>query len=221
MNISTLIFDLDGTLVDSAPSILACMQAVVVEAGYEPVLPLQRNLIGPPLMSTLARITGLSEANLLEPLCDAFKSRYDTESLLATRPFPGIDGMLHSLHACGMKLHLATNKRARPTHTILELLGWQDMFLSIYTQDRMSPGYADKTAMLEDQLRVNGIDTVCTGYVGDTREDGKATAANRMRFFAADWGYGDFNAWSGGADWSRLATPADLVDALDCRMETE
>jgi len=95
------------------------------------------------------------------------------------------------------------------------------MFLSIYTQDRMSPGYADKIAMLADQLRANEIDTACTVYVGDTREDGNATAANHMYFFAVDWGYGNFDTWPGVASWSRVSTPAELVNELRCRMEIE
>lgn len=214
MNVSHLIFDLDGTLIDSAPSILACMEKVIVDAGYTPVLPLQVGLIGPPLMSTLATITGSSDSKLLQTLAAAFKDRYDSEGLRSTTPYPGIPDTLRQLHARGMKLHLATNKRSRPTLAILAMLGWHELFLSVTCQDSVTPGYAHKTLMLEHQLAEQGIDPSGAVYIGDTREDGSAAAANGLHFIAVDWGYGSFDDWNSTSSWSRAATPAALINEL-------
>jgi phosphoglycolate phosphatase len=211
VEVSTLIFDLDGTLIDSAPSILACMERVVIEAGHEPVVPLDTTLIGPPLLATLSKITGLTDENLLRPLADAFKARYDDEGLRLTQPYPEITPLLHSLDALGVRLHLATNKRLRPTRSILDLMGWSGLFRSVYTQDRVAAGYADKRTMLQHLLRECALDPAMAAYVGDTREDGLGASANGLHFFAVDWGYGDFNGWPGVASWSRLATPSDLL----------
>jgi phosphoglycolate phosphatase len=215
MNDFNLIFDLDGTLIDSAPSILASFEKVVVDSGYKLLVPLHVNLIGPPLKNTLSRITGLHEEEKLLPLIDAFKSHYDDLGLRSTQPFPCMTNMLKQLQARGAKLHVATNKRARPTRSIIELLGWNGLFLSVYTQDRTTPGYVDKSVMLECQLRENKIDVANAIYIGDTREDGVAAAANRLHFIAVDWGYGNFDAWPNVASWSRVAGPKRLMDELN------
>ena len=214
MNVSHVIFDLDGTLIDSAPSILACMEQVIADAGLAPALPLQVSLIGPPLKTTLATITGLSDDDLLQALVEAFKERYDSEGLYSTRPYPEIPETLRQLRARGMKFHLTTNKRSRPTLAILEMLGWRELFLSVTCQDSVTPGYAHKAAMLEHQLPGYGIDPSKAVYIGDTREDGSAAAANGLHFIAADWGYGDFSDWNSTFSWSRVANPAALINLL-------
>jgi len=216
MKVAQLIFDLDGTLIDSAPSILACMEAVIVEAGYVPVVPFHVSLIGPPLMATLSRLTGWTDEARLHPLAQAFKARYDSEGLRATQPYPGVSDMLHRLACSGMELHLATNKRQRPTLAILDLLGWQNLFTTVYAQDSVSPGYTDKSTMLRLQLRDNAIEPATTVYVGDIPADGVAAAANSLNFIAVDWGYGCFDDWEGGTSWSRVATPEALLDTLAC-----
>lgn len=212
-----LIFDLDGTLVDSAPSILACMKTIISDAGYKPLRPLDSSLIGPPLMATLSNVTGLFDEIVLFRLAENFKERYDDIGLRSTRPYLEIPYALRRLHECGSKLHLATNKRMGPTRSILELLGWSEWFTSIYTQDMQSSGYSNKTTMIESQLRDNNIDPAAAVYIGDTREDGIASAANGVHFLAVEWGYGDFNGWPGVGSWTRIATPLDLLSVLSCK----
>ena len=212
--VTTLIFDLDGTLIDSAPSILACMESVVADAGYRPVVPLEVSLIGPPLLVTLSKITGLADQAELRPLTEQFKLRYDCEGLRATRSYPEIPALLEHLQALGFDLHLATNKRLRPTRTILGLMGWGDVFRTVYAQDSVEPGFPDKRTMLEHQLREQGIDPLAAAYIGDTREDGLAASANSLHFFAADWGYGSFDDWPGVPLWSRLTLLSSLLRLL-------
>ncbi|MFH0934613.1 MAG: HAD family hydrolase [Pseudomonadota bacterium] len=213
MNKHDLIFDLDGTLIDSAPAILSCMDSVIAQAGHVALLPLQTGLIGPPLKTTLALITGLQDEQALQTLAEAFKDRYDNGGLRSTQPYAGINDLLRQSSESGVRLHLATNKRMRPTLSILQLLGWQEWFTSVYTLDRIPSGYAGKSSMLEHLLRENDIDPARAAYVGDTREDGMAAAANGLHFIAADWGYGDFEGWSGAGTWSRATAPADLLVA--------
>lgn len=220
MGMGNLIFDLDGTLIDSAPSILACMGSVIAEAGYVPLVPLETSLIGPPLKVTLSRITGLREDASLLPLLDAFKDRYDNEALLSTRPFAGMDELLHELNGNGSRLHLATNKRMRPVLSILDLLGWRSRFASIYTQDRIPAGYASKAIMLEHLLRDERISRSDAVYIGDTQEDGMAAASNGLRFIAADWGYGEFGEVLKAPACIRASTPPELLDILRPRSKS-
>jgi phosphoglycolate phosphatase len=214
LNAPDLIFDLDGTLIDSAPSILTCIKNTILAAGFEPVHPIDASLIGPPLMTALASITGLANEETLSSLAAAFKACYDEDGLRATLPCLGIPDVLRQLHKHGTRLHLATNKRMHPTRAILDMLGWNEWFTSVYTLDRDSPGHADKSAMLGHLLRENCIASADAAYVGDTREDAVAAASNGLHFIAADWGYGNFDNWPGVASWSRATSPADLLAVL-------
>ena len=209
-----VIFDLDGTLIDSAPSILACLKTAVVNAGFTPVVPFDVSLIGPPLLKTLAQVTGVSDEAQLRPVVADFKALYDGGGYRLTKPCPDVPELLRRLDGGEARLHLATNKRGAPTRLILDWLGWAEHFRSVYSQDRVTPGYADKAAMLRHQLKENDIDAASAVYVGDTREDGIAAAANGLRFIAVDWGYGRFDGWSGPGVWSRVATPAALMEEL-------
>jgi len=207
-----LVFDLDGTLVDSAPAILACMETVVGEAGFAPVVTIGTHLIGPPLKATLARITGVEDGAVLNVLATEFKHRYDAEVALITHPFPGIADILIQLYEHGLGLYLATNKRSEPTNKILRALGWDRYFKSVYTQDSIPVGYSSKGEMLQHLLREQSIDPGSSAYIGDTREDGIASLTNGMSFIAVTWGYGgDPDTWSLAQPWRKIAMPDDLM----------
>jgi phosphoglycolate phosphatase len=210
-----LIFDLDGTLIDSAPAILAGFGAVLASAGLTPAVPLSEKLIGPPLLETLSRITASSDPEFLRSLANAFKAYYDDEGLLLTEPYREIDATLRHLQTQGLPLHLATNKRWRPTERILKLLDWESIFDSTYAQDKATTPYVSKAAMLRSLIAEQGIDPQSSVYIGDTPEDGLAAEANGLFFAAVDWGYGNFNAWPGVARWMRLTSPEALLGLLD------
>ena len=199
----TLIFDLDGTLVDSAPSILAGFGAVVERHGLTPQVPLDSRLIGPPLLPTLARISGLSAPDVLDTMAATFKAWYDTEGYTHTVVYPGIDAALHAL-ADRAALYIVTNKRIYPTRQILDHLGWGPLFDGVYAQDAFDPPLQSKAAVIGQVLVTHGIDPAGALYIGDRAEDGEAATANGLRFAWATWGYG------GGLDLSPFIRPVTL-----------
>lgn len=210
--LDTLIFDLDGTLIDSSASILAGFAAALDDLKIAPKLPLTATVIGPPLRETLANLTGSSDAGLLDSLTSSFKNYYDTEGYKATTVFSGVDEMLKQMHAAGAALHIATNKRLLPTHLILKHLGWGDLFASVYALDARSPAFASKAAMIAGLMQDQGIAHLSAAYVGDRPEDGLAADANGLPFYAAEWGYSAFPVNGTPAHWVRLNTPGDLLE---------
>jgi len=72
-----ILFDLDGTLIDSAPTILSCFARVLEKRGMHPKCELTHSLIGPPLIETLRRISGIDDPEILQGLADNFKRYYD------------------------------------------------------------------------------------------------------------------------------------------------
>jgi phosphoglycolate phosphatase len=185
-----IIFDFDGTLIDSSPAILETLGAVLHARGIAPARPLDRALIGPPLHATLQACTGITDKQVLEELADDFRKRYDTEGLYATQAYEGTAAVLQQLMAAGSRLHIATNKRQRPTLLLLAHFGWESWFRSVYCVDSHEPPYASKGQMLLAQVREQKLDPGDTIYIGDTRHDEVAAAQAGLPFIAAGWGYG-------------------------------
>lgn len=208
----TVIFDLDGTLIDSAPSILASFERALERAGMIPSIPLDESLIGPPLHQTLINLTGCSDEAVLDTLVSYFKESYDTEGYKATRVYDGIPELLSTLVSKGIALAIATNKRRIPTLRILEHLGWERYFKLVGTLDTPSPPHAGKGVMLGSLLRELSVSAADSIYLGDKQEDGKAADANQMPFIAAGWGYGVWDALNLPEKWQVLSKPADLFN---------
>ena len=184
-----ILFDLDGTLVDSAPSILAGFGAVVERHGITPQVALDKRLIGPPLLPTLAHISGVSDEDTLHAMAATFKAWYDTEGYRLTAVYPGIDTALRTL-VDRAALYIVTNKRIHPTRHILDYLGWAPLFAGVYAQDAFEPPLASKAAVIGRAMAMHGIERGRAMYVGDRAEDGEAATTNGLRFAWAVWGYG-------------------------------
>jgi phosphoglycolate phosphatase len=190
----TIIFDFDGTLIDSAPGILATYAAVLDAAGIKPAVPLDARLIGPPLQPTMSKLVGPIEAEKLELLVEDFKRLYSDIGVAHTPAYPAAADALRQLRANGKTLYLATNKRAQPTQALLERFGWTPYFHRVYCIDSRQPVFPDKTAMLQQLLRENLLQSVDSLYVGDTLGDYLSAKACGISFIAAQWGYEDWQA---------------------------
>jgi len=192
--LKAIIFDLDGTLVDSSPGILAAFTGAFAACGLELVRPLTAQIIGPPLRDTLRELSGSADPALLDALTAGFKAQYDQAGYRETRPFPGVEAMLVSLAAAGMALHIATNKRNLPTRLILDHLGWTAHFDRVYALDAFASAVTDKAGLIARLLADAGLDPARCAYVGDRDEDAGAARANDLRFFWAAWGFGEWQA---------------------------
>lgn len=209
-----IIFDLDGTLVDSAPGILSAFSAVLCAHGIRPRCELDSRLIGPPLAESLARISGIGNATELAVLADDFKHRYDEEGVAATRAYEGVGALLKEFDRKDCVLHIATNKRIAPSRAIVERLGWQRHFASLHALDLYEPRLPDKTRLLARLLAERSLSPEVCIYVGDTPEDGRAAESNALRFVAATWGYGDFAHIEFPRGWGRATSPLALGEML-------
>lgn len=208
-----VIFDLDGTLIDSAASILEGMQVTLEAAGIVPRLPIVPGLIGPPLRTTLTRLAGEVDPAVLDGMVAHFIRWYDAEGYRRTRVYPGIPELLQTLHAAGWRLHIVTNKRLHPTRLILAWLGWSPLFESVDTQDAQPDApLAHKSEVLARLLGQLGAGPEQAVYVGDRRDDFEAAAANGLRCHLVSWGYGAADARPEGS--VLFSTPGELAEAL-------
>lgn len=208
------IFDFDGTLVDSARGILAGMADALRDNGITPRVPLETGLIGPPLMQTLAHISGRDDEPTLSQLAKDFKHRYDSTGYRQTDVYPGIDAALRRLHSAGIPLVLATNKRRVPTLSILEQLGWSTLFEAVYCLDQ-SPAWENKGAMLRQMLKDLCMEPESVLYIGDTEGDAAAAELNRIPFLWVAWGYG-----TSGSDHPICSIPDALPNHILQSLDT-
>lgn len=211
---SHILFDLDGTLIDSAPAILASFRDAFARAGVTPVIPIDDSIIGPPLTETLQLLAGSTDAALIDRLADGFKASYDTEGYKATAPYAGVGEMLAGLKAAGLRLAIATNKRIHPTRLILEHLGWRAHFEHIYALDLFSPRLPHKAAMIGRLLADHEIPVAGSIYIGDRSEDGESADANQLPFLAATWGYGSITPEEMPPHWRAVGTPDAMLATL-------
>jgi phosphoglycolate phosphatase len=208
-----ILLDLDGTLIDSAPAILASYRAAFADCGLEPACAIDQRLIGPPLSETLRLLMGRDDEVLGQRLAHAFKQRYDSTGFRQTVAYAGVDTLLAQLRAAGRKLHIATNKRLHPTRLILAQLGWNDYFASVYALDMSTPRLPDKATMIGRQLVEQGIARSTAIYIGDRTEDGLAATANGLPFIGATWGY-DNGTVAPNPAWQVANTPSALLRLL-------
>ena len=164
-----LLFDLDGTLIDSSAGILGSFERVLAMHGLAPAEPLTAALIGPPLAVTLRQVSGLGETGddaLLGRLVEAFKADYDSEGYRATTAFPGVADGLAQLAGAGSRLFILTNKRLLPSRRILDALGLARHFAGIHSRDETEPPAPSKAAVTRRVIGQHRIDPARACIVG-------------------------------------------------------
>ena len=119
-NFQYLLFDLDGTLTDSAPGILGCVKYALTELSLPlPPKNVLFEFIGPPLMDAFSKYCGLDEKTAKSAV-EKYRERYSTVGLFENRVYDGVPEMLSSLSAAGKTLILATSKPKVFADRILE-----------------------------------------------------------------------------------------------------
>ena len=205
-----ILFDLDGTLIDSAPAILASYREAFSRCDVTPARAIDESIVGPPLIETLQLLTASHDKALIERLAEAFKASYDSEGYQQTAAYAGVGEMLAQLRDAGLQLSIATNKRIHPTRLILDHLGWLDHFEHLYALDLFEPRLPDKAAMIARLLADHELPQDASIYIGDRSEDGESADANALPFIAATWGYGSIEAAAMAGHWRAAASPAEL-----------
>ncbi len=181
------IFDLDGTLVDSAPGITGCYRAALAELGYE--LPADAGvsaMIGPPLLDVCRGLLGRFGDTRAEELARRYRALYTQWGWSECALYPGIEAALTALAGAGIALHVATAKRTTYATRMLEKLGIASQFASIRGSED-GGAFDDKAVLVADVLR-GGAGPAA--MVGDSRFDIAAARANAIPAVAVAWGYG-------------------------------
>jgi phosphoglycolate phosphatase len=182
-----IFFDLDGTLFDTKPDILAAYRSVFQSNGipFDP----EKLRIGPPLTECLRQFMPEITPEETARMVADFREFYDHSDFAGTIPYPGIPEALAALHAAGYKLFVATNKRLTPTLKILELKGIMPYFTDVYACDSDPDKRRTKAEYLQIAMQKYDLAPENCLMVGDTRLDVEAGHGAALRVVGVDWGY--------------------------------
>ena len=200
----TIGFDLDGTLVDTAPDLCAAVNHALVRAGREAVTPeVTRELIGGGTRAMLTRAFertgGLVSDDAFTTAYDSLLEYYEAHTSEHSAPYPGLLSALDDLAASGCKLAVVTNKMERFARKLLGELGMTDRFTAILGGDTLGPGRSKPARdMLDEALRQCGGSRFA--MVGDASFDVRAARAAEAPCVVYAHGYHDMPVAELGAD---------------------
>ncbi|WP_394553906.1 HAD hydrolase-like protein [Agromyces sp. MMS24-JH15] len=197
---SAVLFDLDGTIVDSASDIVASLAHMFTEMGVPvPDDATLQSYVGPPLLDSLRLMAGFSDTEAVRAL-EIYRAHYE-QYLLRSPVFPGVAGVIELLHHKGVPVVLATSKPESMATAVLEHAGLAQHFAVIAgaSDDEVRSTKADVVAEALRRLQAIGVDTARAVMVGDRGYDTLGALANGVPTILVEWGYG---------------SPAEAADAL-------
>lgn len=195
------LFDLDGTLLDSAPDMLATANAMRAARGRGP-MPLEalRPHVSKGARAMLGAAFADIEATEREAWVPEFLAIYERELGLHGAPFPGVEAMLAALEAAGTPWGIVTNKPEYLARKLMPLLGWESRCAVLIGGDTLAARKPDPLPLTVAAQRI-GVEPGACAYVGDDERDILAARAAGMPSVVALWGYrlelDDPIAWQG------------------------
>ena len=211
---SAVLFDLDGTIADSAPGITATLAFTFERLGLPIPAPAEMlKWVGPPIMDSFRDLAGLDPAESQRAL-EIYRARYLERGAVDATMYPGVEGVLRAVRAAGLPLSLATSKPETPARLILERFGVAECFdeLTGASDDEVRSAKADVVAEALRRLRADGFDVSRPVMVGDRHHDIGGAGAHGVPTIFAAWGYGAPDEAAGAV--ATAAHPDDLRSLL-------
>lgn len=204
----TVLFDLDGTLSNSAPGILSSLRRAFDVVGVAPMTVEQElYVLGPPFYESLPAIAG---DEYVAAIIEAYREFYAAGGMFDTVAYDGVVDLLDSLAEAGVTLAVATSKPEYYAVPILEHLGLVERFKAI-GGDTLDGTRGSKALVVGDVLaRLGGPSPSEVVMVGDRSHDVLGAAAHGLRCYGAAWGYGAPGELAAAGAVAVCANPGEL-----------
>ena len=204
MTSPTLVFDLDGTLAETAPDLIDALNHVLAEDGIGPVpLDAARALVGAGARALIERGYALGGRALAKERLDAqfaeFLKFYNAHIADKSTLFPGVEACLDRCRAEGWTLAVCTNKLEHSSNLLLERLGVRHRFAFVCGQDTFGIAKPDPKPLVET-VRSAGGQISSSLMIGDSVTDIRTARAAGMPVIAVDFGYTDIPVAQLGPD---------------------
>lgn len=210
MPIDTIVFDLDGTLVDTADDLTASLNHALAVLGRPPVPPADvRHMVGHGARRLLERglaASGETSPELVEAGVAPFLDHYGANIATHSRPFDGVDAALDALAGQGRRLAICTNKPVRLAEALVHELGWAGRFQALLGADSRPFRKPDPRHLHETVAAAGGARAL---FVGDSKTDADTALAAGVPLILVDFGYSTEPVETLGAD--RLISHYDAL----------
>lgn len=215
---SLVLFDLDGTLVDSGPGIRASIRHATTAVELPEPTPEQlRDLIGPPFPAAFRDVLGVDLATA-EVMMTAYRELYGGGAMFDVEPYEGIREALDELVVRGDVLAVATSKPAGYAREIVEHLGLTGRFAGGVHGAAQDGSVAGKAAVvglaLTQHAAQHGGDPVA-GLVGDRHHDVEGARHHGLPSIGVSWGFGGRAELEAAGAAAVVDKPAEIAAALD------
>ena len=211
---SCILFDLDGTITDSAPGITATLSHTLERMGLPVPAPADLlEFVGPPIMDGFRDVVGLNPEQSAEAL-GLYRERYQSHGAFDSSVYAGVPQVLEAIHAAGVPLSLATSKPEAQARRILDHFGLDQNFTFIAgaSDDEVRSEKTDVIAYALENLRALNIDLSSIVMVGDRKHDVHGAADHDIPTIFVEWGYGSEQEAVGAIAIAH--TPAELQTLL-------
>lgn len=207
----TILFDLDGTLTDSAEGIINCAQLALKYFGLPvPDRSDMQFVVGPPLRDSFLRL-GVPEADV-EKAIEIYRSRYVPTGMFENTPYPGIFAMLGALKEAGHELYVATSKPEGMATAILEKFHLSGYFDKIYGASLDGSRDTKDTVIAYVLEELGPRENII--MVGDTHYDVLGAAVHGIKTIGVSWGYGKVEDLKAAGAVEIVNSPAQLLKKL-------
>lgn len=189
---SCILFDLDGTIIDSAPGITASLAWTFERLGRPIPTPAELLVyVGPPILDSFRDLAGMTVAEAIHAL-DVYRPHYLATGVFNSSVYAGIPALLQQISERAVPLSLATSKPELPAITALDFYKLTDYFTVITgaSEDEVRSSKADVVAEALHRLIALGVDISNPVLVGDREHDVHGAAAHGVPTIFAQWGYG-------------------------------
>lgn len=208
-----ILFDLDGTLIDSQQGIVRCMRhAFIAMDAVPPTTDVLRTWIGPPLRQTFPRVVG-DDPQHIEQAVQHYRSCFDAGGWREHRLYDGMEAVVRGVAATGARLAVVTTKLRRQAVRIVADLPYGNLFEHVYGPEDDSSA-CPKTRMIGQALQEFDAVPENATMIGDRHFDIRGAVDNGVRAIGVTWGFGSREELDEAGAHDVVDTPAQLADAL-------
>lgn len=187
--ITTLLFDLDGTLVDSSQGVFRCFREALRELGKETRTDAELSpYIGPPLHWSFSVELGTNDKGAIENAVELYRTHYRNGGIFEASAYEGIIQTVKELSENGYQCICATSKNEEYAQKVINHFGFGGFITKVY--GAVDESRSEKSDIIAHLLSAEKLDLNSTVMIGDTRYDIEGAKQNGIRAIAVGWGFG-------------------------------